>query len=299
MILAVEKLSFSYGDRVALRALDLHINSREVLGLLGANGSGKSTLLRILATLAPGFEGHVEVLDLDMRKHATDIRRRIGVVFQQPSLDKKLTVEENLECAGNLYGLYGARLREAVRVMLERMRLGDRAHDIAATLSGGLRRRVEIARALLHSPAMLLLDEPSAGLDAVSRRELWQAIDSLTDVTVIISTHDAAEAARCGRLLLLHEGRRLAEGTPQELLARIGGDVVLLTASPELLEPLRARFNVVVSVAGDKLRIETPQGARFAAEAVEAFPGEVHAVEVHRPTLEDVLIALGGEALPA
>ena len=223
------------------------------------------------------------------------MRRLIGVVFQSQSLDKKLTVEENLRGQGHLHGMSGALLWRRVEDAMTRLGVADRRNDLVDTLSGGLRSRVEIAKALLHEPKVLLMDEPSTGLDPGARRELWQYIDELRSkqgVTVLLTTHILDEADRCDRLLLLHQGRIVAEGTPAELKSRIGGDVVVLeVADPAAMQSrIAARFGMDPKVVDGTLRVEISNGHRFITEVVEAFPGAIESVALHKPTLEDVFL---------
>lgn len=295
MIVSVRNLTHRYGSRVALDNLSFDVAPGTIFGLLGPNGSGKSTLFRILATMMAPTSGQATIDGFDVVRQAGQVRRRIGVVFQSPSLDRKLTVRENLIAQGHLYGLSGAVLRARVGSTLERLGLADRAGDLVETLSGGLRRRVEIAKALLYGPSVLLLDEPSTGLDPAARLELISAIAALRDghgVTVLLATHVLEEADRCDRLLLLHRGRRVAEGTPAELKSRVGGDVVLLeVADPETMrDRIRERFGVQPQAADGALRVEIANGHRFVTEAVEAFPGAIRSISLRKPTLEDVFL---------
>jgi ABC-2 type transport system ATP-binding protein len=231
----------------------------------------------------------------DVAREPAEVRRRCGVVFQSQSLDRHLTVEENLRAQGHLHGLAGAALRDRMREAVERLGLADRLRDLVAALSGGLKRRVEIAKALLHRPEVLLMDEASTGLDPGARRELWRYVDELRGahgVTILLTTHVLDEADRCDRLALLHLGRIVAAGRPAELKARIGGDVVVLeTGDPGALAPrIAARFGAAPAVVNGELRVEIANGHRFITEVVEAFPGAIDSVGLHKPTLEDVFV---------
>ncbi len=298
MIVRVDDLIRRFGAREAVSHLSFEVTQGQVFGVLGPNGGGKSTLFRILATMLAPSEGAVRVAGFDVTSQPDEVRARIGVVFQSFSLDRKLTVEENLTAQGHLYGLSGAELRGRMDTSIARLGLAERRRDLVGTLSGGLQRRVEIAKALLHQPEVLLMDEPSTGLDPGARRELWQYVEELRakGVTVLVTTHILDEADRCDRLLLMHEGRKVAEGTPHELKARVGGDVVVFEAadSQQLGAQLAGRFGVTASLAGGTLRVEISNGHRFIAEAIEAFPGAIQSIALHKPTLEDVFLDLTG-----
>lgn len=271
--------------------MTFEIGSGEIFGLLGPNGSGKSTLFKILSTaLSPG-SGGARIGDLEIRN--PEVRRHLGVVFQSPALDKKLTVGENLLCHGHLYGLSGKSLRERIDGLLMKFGLRDRAGERVEKLSGGLARRVELAKALLPGPGVLLLDEPSTGLDPGARRDLWDLLRSLGGVTILLTTHLLEEAERCGRVGILHQGKLVALGTPDALRAEIGGEVVLLRSREpgKLAEGIRSRFGAAPEVADGTLRFSRDKGAAFAAEVAAAFPDWVDAVSVSKPSLEDVFHA--------
>jgi ABC-2 type transport system ATP-binding protein len=204
-------------------------------------------------------------------------------------------VEENLRAQGHLHGLSGHLLRDRMNRAMERLGLKDRRKDLVEALSGGLRRRVEIAKALLHQPKVLLMDEASSGLDPAARRELSRHIESLREhegVTILLTTHIMEEADRCDRLALLHQGNIVAQGSSAELRARIGGDVVVLETadSKSLAANIERRFGLHPVVRDGHVRVEIQNGHRFIAEVVEAFPGAVESVGLHKPTLEDVFV---------
>jgi ABC-2 type transport system ATP-binding protein len=297
--IAIEKLSHRYGERTALQEVAFTVGEAEIFGLLGPNGSGKTTLFRILSTLMLPTSGRALVGGVDAAREPHKVRRQIGVVFQAPSVDIKLTAAENLRHQGHLYGLRGAALRQRIDEMLRRVGLAERASEKLETFSGGMQRRVELAKGLIHRPAVLLLDEPTTGLDPGARLDLWRHLRILRDeerVSVLITTHLMEEAEHCDRLAILNEGRMVALGTPAELKSAIGGDVVVVEGrNPELLaERIRGRFGIVPLVMDGKLRLERANGHRFSAELVEAFPGEIDALSVSKPTLEDVFIKRTG-----
>ncbi len=304
MILAAD-LSHQYGSRAALSNVSFEVKAGEIFGLLGPNGGGKSTLFRILSTMMAPTGGRAEVAGHDVARDPAAVRRRIGVVFQTQSLDKALTVAENLSAQGHLHGLSGPKLRERMAQVIERLGLADRRHDLVETLSGGLKRRVEIAKGLLHRPVVLLMDEASTGLDPGARRDLWQYVEELRSregVTILLTTHILDEADRCDRLALLHQGHVVAEGTPAQLRSRIGGDVVVLNASgtegaAALGRQIETRFGLKPSVMDGVLRVEIANGHRFITEVVEAFPGAIDSVALHKPTLEDVVVRETGASI--
>jgi ABC-2 type transport system ATP-binding protein len=300
--LVAEDLTHRYNARVALDHFSLRVAPREIFGLLGPNGGGKTTLFRILSTLVRPTSGSASILGLDLLRDTAALRSRIGVVFQAPSLDKKLRVRENLAHQGHLYGLSGAVLRERIDHLLVEFNLRDRARDLVETLSGGLQRRVEIAKGLLHRPELLLLDEPSTGLDPGARIDLWQTLYRLRDqqnVTVLMTTHLMEEAERCDRVAIIDQGRIVAEGTPEELRAEIGGDVISARSrdATSLGEKIAESLGVEVNVLNDEVRIEHPDGASFVARLAAAFPGEIDSITLAKPTLEDVFIAKTGRRL--
>ena len=295
----VEGLGCRYGDRRALRDVTFSVSRGEIFGLLGPNGSGKTSLFKILSTLMPAAEGRARVLGHDLAREAGPVRKRLGVVFQHPSLDPKLTVLENLIHHGHLHGLSGSGLRSRAHALLGRFDLDDRARDRSETLSGGLKRRAELAKALLSRPELLLLDEPCTGLDPGARREFSAYLEQLRrqeGVTALLTTHLMDEAERCDRVGILDQGRLLALGGPDDLKRRVGGDVVVIRArDPEQLrERVRDKLGREAALVDGSLRVAGPGGHELAREVVEAFPGEITSVTFGKPTLEDVFIHLTG-----
>jgi ABC-2 type transport system ATP-binding protein len=296
----VERLRHVYGTRVALDDVTFSVARGEVFALLGPNGGGKTTLFKILSTLMAASGGTAAVFGHRLSDAPAAVRRQLGVVFQHPSLDTKLTVAENLRCHGYLYGLHGHGLRERIPVVLRRLGLTERAGDRVETLSGGLQRRVELAKALLHEPPLLLLDEPSTGLDPGARREFMQQLQQLRQqdgVTVVLTTHFMEEAERCDRVAFLHQGKLVELGTPADLKHRVGGDVVVVqTADPQSLQrKIRDRFGCDAAIVDGTLRIERARGHELVREVVDAFPGDISLVTYGKPTLEDVFTHLTGQ----
>jgi len=295
-VISVQNLVHRYENRTALNGVSFDVRPAELFGLLGPNGSGKTTLFRILSTLMIPTAGRAVILGCDAAQDPASLRRQIGVVFQAQSVDPKLTAYENLWHQGHLYGLRGSSLKRRVGEILERVGLSDRAKEGVETFSGGMQRRIELAKGLLHHPGVLLLDEPTTGLDPGARRDLWQYLQILRDeehVSVLVTTHLMEEAERCDRLAIMNEGNLVALGTPADLKSEIGGDVILLDAARDagvLAEHIRARFHVSTTVLGNQVRIEQEGGHRFVPDVVEAFPGEIQAISVSKPALEDVFI---------
>lgn len=294
-VIRIEDLRHSYGERQALKGVSFDVREGEIFGLLGPNGSGKTTLFRILSTLMLPTAGKAVIAGFDAARQPDEVRRRIGVVFQAQSIDVKLTATENLWHQGHLYGLHGSILQERIGEMLQRVGLADRSKEKVESFSGGMQRRVELAKGLMHRPQILLLDEPTTGLDPGARRDLWQYLQELRHqerVSVIITTHLMEEAERCDRLAILSLGEVVALGTPGELRSQIGGDVIVLEAvQPESLAMrIERKFNIAATVLDGKIRMEREEGHRFITDLVESFPGEIQSVSVSKPTLEDVFI---------
>ncbi len=298
-VIQLQALRHQYGDRVALNGVSFDVRPAEIFGLLGPNGSGKTTTFRILSTLMLPSGGRATIMGHDVAREPGLVRRNIGVVFQAQSIDVKLSAEENLMLIGHIYGLRGRALKNRVSEMLSRVGLADRAKEKAETFSGGMQRRLELAKGLLHHPSVLLLDEPTTGLDPGARRDLWQYLQILRDeerVTVLVTTHLMEEAERCDRLAIYANGSVVALGTPAELKSEIGGDVILLEANqPEALaQRIEQRFGLQPTVLDHRVRLEIESGHRFVTDVVEAFPGEIEGVSVHKPSLEDVFIRRTG-----
>ena len=303
-IVQVTNLRHAYGDRVALDGVTLSVAAGEIFALLGPNGSGKTTLFRILSTLLPPPPGRVTIAGHDPAAERDAVRRQIGVVFQSPGLDKQLTAAENLTHQGHLYGLRGAALSKRVADALAAVGLSDRAAERADRLSGGMRRRVEIAKGLLHDPRLLLMDEPSTGLDPAARLDLWSHLRRLCaerGVTILLTTHILEEAEGASTVAVLDRGRLLACDAPAALKDAIGGDVISVTSPrPEALRSLlRERLGAEADLVDGTLRLERGRGHEFVPQLIEAAPGLVDSVSVGKPTLQDVFIRLTGQRFAA
>lgn len=293
-LIQVRDLHYDYPNRRALSGVSFEVDQGEIFAMLGPNGSGKSTLFRLLATWAPLQSGEVSMAGLSLRHQARSIREILGVVFQSPALDLQLTVEENLRFSGAFWGLGGALLRDRVDEELHRFQLFDRRRERALALSGGLRRRVELAKCLLHEPKILLLDEPSTGLDPQARRQLWSILDTVRRerrLTVLLTTHYLEEAESANQVAFLHQGEIRAMGTPRALTAEIGGDVVRLAAEQpqdlaHQIEQLHPNSHPVVE---DRIvRFEVTDGMETLGELLPQLDQPISSVTVSRPNLLDV-----------
>jgi len=306
-ILNIQNVSYSYGNRKALEGVSLEIVKGQIFGLLGPNGSGKTTLFRLLSTLMKIQSGKIQILGKTMPSHLTEIRSSIGIVFQHPSLDGKLTVEENLRHQGHLYGLRGADLKSRIEKRLRELKLTDRTKDRVETLSGGLKRRVEIAKSLLHEPEVLILDEPSTGLDPVARLDLWQTLKQLNQThqtTLLLTTHFMEEAERCDCVAILDRGRLAALGSPQELKSKSGKALLQIEPAKQedtdaFFETIKQRFGRSVSLVKEHIRIEDDSCEKLVAPLMSEFAKRIASVSVKRPTLEDVFIHLTGHEFHA
>ena len=299
-VVDISNLTHNYGDRKALKGISFQVLEGEIFGLLGPNGGGKTTLFRILSTLLTPTSGKASIFGLDVAAQPSEVRRRIGVVFQSQSLDGKLTSAENLRHQGHLYGLRGKALQQRIDHVLGRLGVANRKNDLVETLSGGLRRRVELAKGLLHQPGLLLLDEPTTGLDPGVRREFWDYLDQLRSkegVTVLLTTHLLEEAEKCDRLAILHLGELVVSGSPDSLKNSVGTEVIFVeTRQPEnLRQELHERFGVESSVFGQKVRFEHPRGHEFIPELMDAFAAQIDSLTIGKPTLEDVFMRRTGQ----
>ena len=293
----------SFKDRVVLDDVSFAVGPGEIFGLLGPNGAGKTTAFRLLSGLLPPDAGTFTFDGAPAEPSRPLFRRRLGVVFQDPSLDLKLTGRENLALGAALFGLPARVASTRIAEALELMELGARADEPTSRYSGGMRRRLEIARVLLHDPALLLLDEPGRGVDPEALRRIWDQIESLRQrrgLSVIVTTHQPEEAERCQRLAVLDAGRIIAAGTPDQLRARVSGDVVRVDAElpEEIAAGIRARLGLVPRVVDGHVVVETARGHELVPRVVELFPvGRLRSVATARPTLADVFATITGRGL--
>ncbi len=294
-------VGFAYGERAALTGVDLRVERGRSHGFLGPNGSGKSTLFRLLATLLPPQQGELRLLGHDLRTAPAAVRPRLGVVFQSPALDRKLRVRENLRHGGHLYGLRGAGLEARIDELLDHAGLRDRQRDPVAELSGGQRRRVEVVKALLHRPELLLLDEASTGLDPAARRDLGALLRGQSGVTILFTTHLMDEAQEADGLTLLDQGRVVAEGTPRELMREVGGQVLELEADDlaAAAELVRAEAGRAPRQVGEVLRLDGQDLHELVPRLMQRLGERARRVTLSHPSLADVFLARTGRRFTA
>jgi len=304
-LLHIQGLTRRFRDRVAVDGLSLSVRPGEILGLLGPNGAGKSTTFQMLAGLMAPDAGRVTFAGRELSLSDPALRRQLGIIFQRGSLDDLLTARENLALGARLYGLTGERARARVESMLALIGLSERGDERVGTWSGGMRRRLELARALVHQPRVVLMDEPTQGLDEAAFRTFWAHLKRLRDaegLTVLLTTHRADEAEVCDRLAVLDAGRLVACDTPAALAARMGGDILSLETSDAeaLAREAREKLGLDARVVDGRVLVEVEQGHTWVPRVVEAFPGgRLSSVSLRRPTLADVFLQLTGRALGA
>ncbi len=304
----VEGLVRKYGDFVAVRGVSFEVEKGEIFGFLGPNGAGKTTTIHMLCTLLRPTAGTARVAGRDVAREQDAVRAAIGLVFQDPSLDEQLTAWENLRFHAMLYDVPGEVFRRRVEELLAMVELSGRAGELVRDFSGGMKRRLEIARGLLHRPKVLFLDEPTLGLDPQTRRHIWEYLLRLREqegVTMFMTTHYMEEAEHCDRIAIIDHGQIVAIDSPAALKSLVGGDIVTVRTSDNALaaEKLRHEHGIEPRVGPEgQLIIETPDGDQFIPRLIATFangsqPLEVQSVNLRRPTLEDVFIKLTGHAI--
>jgi ABC-2 type transport system ATP-binding protein len=285
----------SYPGVEAVRGIDLTVAQGETFGFLGPNGAGKTTTIAMLCTLATPTAGRIEIAGHDTRTAPGRVRRNLGLVFQETTLDGDLTAEENLRFHADLYSLPRATLPARVDAMLDLVDLTARHATLVRTFSGGMRRRLEIARGLLHRPRVLFLDEPTIGLDPQARAQLWAHLAEVREreaTTLFLTTHYLDEAERCDRIAIIDDGRIVAQGTPEELKSVLGADRVVLRTGddPAAAAALSAGFGVHAVAGPDGVHVQAEDGARLVPRLCAGLEVPVYEVTVTRPSLDDVFL---------
>ena len=298
----VRGLEKRFGAVQAVDGVDLDVRRGETFGFLGPNGAGKSTTISMLCTLLTPSAGHAAVAGHDVVTESDEVRRKIGLVFQDVTLDVYLTAEQNLRFHAQLYGVPSAEFEPRMRQVLELVGLWERRKSDVMTYSGGMKRRLEIARGLLHSPSVLFLDEPTVGLDPQTRASIWEYLDSLRreeDLTIFLTTHYMDEAEYCDRIAIMDAGTIVALDTPEALKAQIATDRVgLVTADDEKAAAIiREKFDVEPLVEEDGLILQVADGEAFVPKLLGELGVPVSSVSVARPSLDDVFMAFTGHTI--
>jgi ABC-2 type transport system ATP-binding protein len=301
-VVEVQDLVKRFGTVEAVAGVTFSVAEGELFGFLGPNGAGKSTTIKILCTLSDPTSGRAIVNGFDVTDDPDAVRRSIGIIFQDPSLDDRLTAMENLNIHGRVYHLSASERRERSEQLLKMVDLWDRRDDVVRTFSGGMKRRLEIARGLLHQPSVLFLDEPTVGLDPQTREHIWSYLDQLrasTGTTIFLTTHYMDEAERCDRIAIIDYGKIVAEGTPDELKGQVGGDVISLhTADNDRAAfELHDKFGIDATRVDGVLRFEVSDGEAFIPRLILALPVPIASVSVRRPSLDDVFLRITGREI--
>ena len=300
--ISVSELTKRYGEIDAVRGIDFEVAVGETFGFLGPNGAGKSTTIKILCTLADPTSGTARVAGHDVVRERDTVRRNIGLVFQDTTLDSYLTGEQNLRFHADLYGVPKAAFAPRLRQVLEMVGLWDRRGSVVATYSGGMQRRLEIARGLLHAPRVLFLDEPTVGLDPQTRSSIWEYINDLKqreDITIFLTTHYMDEAENCDRIAIIDHGQIVAIDTPENLKASIGKDRVQISTADDddAIKELRDRFDIDAAVHEHLVTFSVASGEQFIPRLFSELTVAIRSVSVARPSLDDVFMSYTGRTI--
>jgi ABC-2 type transport system ATP-binding protein len=302
-IIQVENLVKKFGSITAVDSIQLNVETGQIFGFLGPNGAGKSTTIKVLATLLTPTSGKATVAGFDVVANPNDVRRSIGLVFQDQSLDDRLTAQENLWFHAMLYDLPSSVFTQRVDEVLKLVDLVDRRDSIVRTFSGGMKRRLEIARGLLHHPKVLFLDEPTLGLDPQTRNAIWKHVNALRNekgTTVFMTTHYMEEAENCDKIAIIDHGKLQAVNSPAMLKRMIGGDKIIVSGpggDDALSEDIRKAYNVEVQKIGKEVHFQMMSGAEFVPRVVADFAGRIKSIQVKEPSLEDVFLRLTGHTI--
>jgi ABC-2 type transport system ATP-binding protein len=295
-------LSKHFGEIEAVRGIDLEVHSGETFGFLGPNGAGKSTTINMLCTLIRPTAGRAQVAGHDVASERDEVRRNIGLVFQDTTLDGYLSAEQNLRLHAELYGLPRELFAPRMRQVLDMVGLWERRASRVNTFSGGMKRRLEIARGFLHSPRVLFLDEPTIGLDPQTRRSIWSYIRELKrreQITIFMTTHYMDEAEFCDRIAIMDGGRIIVLDTPEALKASVGTDRVQLTTENDqaAIAALRERFGIEATIAEGEVTFGVPEGEKFVPRLFAELGVPIRSVSVARPSLDDVFMSYTGTTI--
>jgi ABC-2 type transport system ATP-binding protein len=300
--ITVRNLVKTFGEVRAVRGVDFEVANGEVFGFLGPNGAGKTTTINMLCTLAKPTSGEATVAGHDVVKERDDVRRNIGLVFQDPTLDGYLTAEQNLKLHAELYGVQSDLVAPRMEQVMRMVGLWDRKDGTVATFSGGMRRRLEIARGLMHSPRVLFLDEPTIGLDPQTRHSIWTYIKELKEreeITIFMTTHYMDEAEWCDRIAIMDHGNIVAIDSPEHLKAQVGTDRVVIHTADDTaaIERLKANFEIEAKIAEGAVTFGVMAGEEFVPRLFAELGIPIKSVSVSRPTLDDVFMSYTGSTI--
>ena len=301
-VIQVTDLVKRYGELEAVRGINFEVEPGETFGFLGPNGAGKSTTIKILCTLTDPTSGSARVAGYDVKTQRDTVRRNIGLVFQDTTLDTYLTGEQNLRFHADLYGVPRSQVDARMKMVLDMVSLWDRRQSVVGTYSGGMKRRLEIARGLLHAPRVLFLDEPTVGLDPQTRTSIWEYINDLKqreDITIFLTTHYMDEAEHCDRIGIIDHGQIVAIDTPENLKASIGKDRVQISTAddPEAIRELKRRFDLDGAVHENLVTFKVASGEQFVPRLFAELSVPIRSVSVARPSLDDVFMSYTGRTI--
>jgi len=301
-IIEVKNLTKQFNGLTAVDHVSFEVKKGEIFGFLGPNGAGKSTTINMLSTLLIPTEGEATINSFNVLTQRDDVRKSIGLVFQDPSLDDRLTAEENLRFHAKLYGVPKEEYKKRMEEVLRLVDLWDRKENIIKTFSGGMKRRLEIARGLVHYPQVLFLDEPTLGLDPQTRAHLWEYILRLKKeraMTIFMTTHYMNEAENCDRIAIIDYGKIVALDTPVNLKKQVGGDIISMTSNQkaELKNELEKRYKKEVKEKDGFLQVEVEDGEKFLPRLFNELTAKIDSIELRKPTLDDVFLSLTGRAI--
>ena len=301
-MIEVRDLARRFGKLEAVKSVSFTVDEGEVFGFLGPNGAGKTTTINMLCTLLRPSSGTATVNGFDVRRNRSDVRRSIGLVFQQSTVDEYLNAEQNLRFHGYAYGIPAALRERRIKDLLTMVELWDRRRGSVRAFSGGMKRRLEIARGLLHHPRVLFLDEPTLGLDPQTRRHIWDYLNELRQregLTIFLTTHYMDEAENCGRIAIIDHGSIVALDTPDGLKDKVGGDVLTIATADNqaAANEIRKRYSIEPVTQDGFVRFHVPAGETFLPDFVLQFPQRLLSVGLRRPTLDDVFLSMTGHEI--
>jgi ABC-2 type transport system ATP-binding protein len=301
-MIEVRDLGKYFGDLQAVAGVSFSVEAGEIFGFLGPNGAGKTTTMKMLCTLLSPTSGQAQVNGFDVVRQRDDVRRSLGITFQDPSLDEQLTARENLIFHALIYKIPSAQRKTRVAEALDLVQLTDKSEIVVKTFSGGMKRRLELARSLLHRPAVLFLDEPTLGLDPQTRRRIWEFLNDLRQkqkLTLFLTTHYMEEAETCDRIAIVDHGKIVALDTPAALKNRVGKDLIeLVSREPAVLaEELKSLFGAVAIVTSEHVSISVERGDEFIVQMMSKLKTPLLSLNVRKPTLEDVFVNMTGRAI--